>query len=46
MKRLFQIFRQKINNYLERLAASNNKLYGNKRLDCCDMNNKSNKSAQ
>lgn len=26
-------------DYLERLAKVNEKMYGNKRLDCCDLNN-------
>ncbi len=28
------------NNYLKKLAATNEKLYGNQRLDCCNMNKK------
>ncbi|MBN1797062.1 MAG: hypothetical protein JW822_00680 [Spirochaetales bacterium] len=43
MKKFFKRIGKKLNAYFERLAESNNKLYGNKRLDCCDMNNKQSK---
>ena len=37
MKTLLQRIKDKWNRYLEKLAATNEKLYGNGRLDCCDM---------
>ncbi len=30
----------KWNRYLEKMAKTNEKLYGNQRLDCCGMNKK------
>jgi hypothetical protein len=42
MKKLLRKIRKRINAYVERLAESNRKYYGDKRLDCCDMNNKQN----
>ncbi len=38
---VFKKLGQRINHYFDRLAEANEKAYGNKRLDCCDMNKKS-----
>ncbi|MEJ2665075.1 MAG: LDCC motif putative metal-binding protein [Spirochaetia bacterium] len=38
---IFKKIGQKINHYFEHLAEANEKAYGHKRLDCCDMNKKS-----
>jgi len=38
MKNPFLSIQKKWNNYLDRLAKVNQDLYGNKRLDCCDVN--------
>ncbi len=38
MKRIFTTIRLRWIKYLEKLAKVNEELYGNKRLDCCDMN--------
>ena len=40
MKNPVKILRKRWNAYLERLARVNQELYGNRRLDCCDMNGK------
>jgi len=40
MKRLLKYLRAKVNKFLEDLAAENQKMYGNKRLDCCELNRK------
>jgi len=42
MKSPLKVIRKRWNAYLERLAKVNQELYGNKRLDCCDLNNKNN----
>lgn len=38
MKNFFKRLKEKWNAYLKRLAESNQKFYGNGRLDCCDLN--------
>jgi len=40
MKRFFKRLKENWDRYLERMAESNKKLYGNQRLDCCDLNKK------
>jgi hypothetical protein len=35
---IFKKLGRRINHYFEHLAEANEKAYGNKRLDCCDMN--------
>ena len=39
-KTMFGNIKRKWNRYLERLAAVNEKLYGQQRLDCCSMNHR------
>ena len=41
MKRFFQYLAAKVNKFLADMAEENQKLYGNKRLSCCDLNRKS-----
>ncbi len=42
MKGFFKRLKKKWNRYLERMAESNKKQYGNNKLDCCDLNKKKN----
>lgn len=37
MKNFIKIIKDKINAFLERLAESNKKEFGTKRMDCCDL---------
>ena len=37
---MFGNIKRKWNRYLERLAAVNEQLYGQQRLDCCSMNSR------
>ena len=41
MKTLLARIKRSWTNYLERLAATNKKLYGDGRLDCCDLHHNS-----
>jgi len=38
IKNIFKRMKEKWDAYLVRMAESNKQLYGNKRLDCCGMN--------
>ena len=38
MKGLLRTIKVRWNRYLKRMADTNNKLYGGKRLDCCELN--------
>lgn len=38
MKNIFNRIKKKWVNYLTRLAETNKKIYGDKRLDCCQLN--------
>ena len=38
MKGLLRTVKKRWNSYLKRMADTNNKLYGGKRLDCCELN--------
>ncbi len=40
MKKILQGIKKRWTDYLDRLGAVNQKLYGNQRLNCCDMKNK------
>ncbi|MGE4583282.1 MAG: LDCC motif putative metal-binding protein [Sphaerochaeta sp.] len=35
---MFENLKRKWNAYLERMAAANEKTFGDQRLDCCSMN--------
>lgn len=40
MKNIFKGIKTKWNNYLKKLTKVNQELYGNKKLNCCDLNKK------
>lgn len=40
--KIFKKIKKRWNNYLKRMEKVNSKLYGNKRLDCCDLQKDSN----
>ena len=42
MKNFLKNLKEKINNYLEKMAEANKKSYGSGKLDCCDLNKKKN----
>lgn len=43
MSGIWKRFKQRINKFINKLAQENQKMYGNGRLDCCDLNKDSSK---